>query len=53
MNVECWNCDKTGHMKKNCRTPKKNEEWNNGSANIMIEEVQDALLLAVDSHIDS
>lgn len=45
----CWNCGKAGHIKKNCKNPKKTE---NDSANVVTEEVQDALLLAVHSPVD-
>ena len=45
----CWNCGKAGHIKKNCRNPKKTD---NDSANVVTEEVQDALLLAVHSPVD-
>jgi hypothetical protein len=48
---ECWNCGKTGHYKRNCRELKKKNE--NDSANVVAEEVQDALLLSVDSPVDS
>lgn len=54
LNVEfCWNCGNTCHLKKNCRTLKKNEEQNNEVANAVTDEVQDALILSVDSSIDS
>ncbi|RVX12493.1 Retrovirus-related Pol polyprotein from transposon TNT 1-94 [Vitis vinifera] len=45
--VQCWNCGKTGHFKRQCKSPKKKNEDN--SADAVTEEVQDALLLAVDS----
>ncbi|RVW96404.1 Retrovirus-related Pol polyprotein from transposon TNT 1-94 [Vitis vinifera] len=45
--VQCWNCGKTGHLKRQCKSPKKKNE--DDSANGVTEEVQDALLLAVDS----
>ena len=32
----CWNCGKAGHIKKNCKNPKKTE---NDSANVVTEEV--------------
>ncbi|RVW22925.1 Retrovirus-related Pol polyprotein from transposon TNT 1-94 [Vitis vinifera] len=48
--VQCWNCGKTGHFKRQCKSPKKNNEDN--SANAVTEEVQDALLLAIDSPLD-
>uniref|UniRef100_A0A2N9EY29 CCHC-type domain-containing protein n=1 Tax=Fagus sylvatica TaxID=28930 RepID=A0A2N9EY29_FAGSY len=49
--LECWNCGKTGHIRKNCRELKKKNE--NDSANVVTEEVHDALLLSVDSPIES
>ncbi|RVX13264.1 Retrovirus-related Pol polyprotein from transposon TNT 1-94 [Vitis vinifera] len=48
--VQCWNCGKTGHFKRQCKSPKKKNE--DDSANAVIEEVKDALLLAVDSPLD-
>jgi hypothetical protein len=50
--LECWNYGKTGHFKKNCRELKK--KIGNDAANVMAtEEVHDALLLSVDSSLDS
>uniref|UniRef100_A0A2N9G6Q3 CCHC-type domain-containing protein n=1 Tax=Fagus sylvatica TaxID=28930 RepID=A0A2N9G6Q3_FAGSY len=49
--LECWNCGKTGHIRKNCWELKKKNE--NDSANVVTEEVHDALLLSVDSPIES
>jgi hypothetical protein len=34
--LECWNCGKTGHFKKNCKEPKK--KTGNDSANIVATE---------------
>ena len=48
--VQCWNCGKTGHFRRQCKSPKKKNE--DDSTNVVIEEVQDALLLAVDSSLD-
>lgn len=51
---ECWNCGKQGHLKRNCRAPpKKNDENKADGANAVTEEITDALLLSVDSPIDS
>ena len=32
-NLECWNCSKTGHLKKNCRGLRKNKDKTNEAAN--------------------
>ncbi|RVW64114.1 Retrovirus-related Pol polyprotein from transposon TNT 1-94 [Vitis vinifera] len=48
--VQCWNYGKTGHFKRQCKSPKKKNE--DDSANAVIEELQDALLLAVDNPLD-
>ena len=48
--VQCWNCGKTSHFRRQCKSPKKKNEED--SANTIKEEVQDALLLAVDSPLD-
>ena len=48
--VQCWNCGKTCHFRNQCKSSKKKNEDN--SANAVTEEVQDALLLAVDSPLD-
>ncbi|KAB5521580.1 hypothetical protein DKX38_025899 [Salix brachista] len=45
----CWNCGKTGHIKRNCKNPRK---AGNDNANVVTEEVQDALLLAVHSSVE-
>ncbi|KAB5537804.1 hypothetical protein DKX38_015337 [Salix brachista] len=45
----CWNCGKTGHIKRNCKNPRK---AGNDNANVVTEEVQDALLLAVHSPVE-
>ena len=43
--IQCWNCGKTGHFRRQCKSPKKKNE--DDSANVVTEEIQDALLLAV------
>ena len=40
-----------GHVRKQCKSPKKKNE--DDSANAATEEVQNALLLAVDSPLDN
>jgi hypothetical protein len=50
--LECWNCGKTGHFKKNCKEPRKKAV--NDSANVVTEELyDDVLILYVDSPLDS
>lgn len=56
--VECWNCGKKGHLKKNCRALKKNKHGTNNkdnetSTNIVEEVVEDALVLALDNKSES
>ena len=48
--VQCWNCGKTGHFRRQYKSPKKKNE--DDFANAVTEEVHDALLLAVDSPLD-
>ena len=48
--IQCWNCEKTGYFRRQCKIPKKKNE--DDSANAVIEEVHDALLLAIDSPLD-
>ena len=50
--LECWNYYKTGHFKKNCRAPRKNKDKNE-AANVVTDEVHDALILSVDDMCDS
>ena len=40
-------------MKKRCRSSKKKAENKDDAANVVTEEIQDALLLVVDSLVDS
>jgi hypothetical protein len=47
--VECWNCGKPGHYMRSCTKPKKLEV---DSVNATTDEVQNALILAVQSLID-
>ena len=35
--VQCWNCGKTGHYRRQCKSPKKKNE--DDSANAVTEEV--------------
>ena len=45
--LELW---KTGQFRNQCKSPKKKNE--DDSTNVVTEEVQDALLLVVDSPLD-
>ena len=48
--VQCWNCGKTSHFRRQCKSPKKKNE--DDSTNVVTEEIQDALLLAIDNLLD-
>ena len=48
--VQCRNYGKTGHFRRQCKSPKKKNE--DDAANVVTEEVQDALLLTVDNPLD-
>ena len=52
-NLECWNCGKIGHLKKNYRAPRKNEDKINVAASVVIDEVRDALILSIRDSCDS
>jgi hypothetical protein len=43
--IECWNCEKKGHLKKDCRAPKE--------ANVTSDVLQDDLILSVDNIFES
>jgi hypothetical protein len=50
--IECWNCGKKGHLKKDCRAPKKQrdgQQERNHEANVIGDVLQDALILSVDN----
>ena len=51
--MECWNCGKTCHLKKKCRAPRKNENKNKDTANVVTDEVRDALILSINDSFDS
>ena len=48
--VQCWNCGKTGHFRRQCKSPKKKNE--DDFDNAVTEEIQYALLLVVNSPLD-
>jgi hypothetical protein len=55
-NIECWNCRKKGHMKKDCRAPKKQrdgQQEKNREENVKGDVLQDALILSLDNITDS
>jgi hypothetical protein len=50
--IECWNCGKKGHLKKDHRSPKKQrdgQQEKNQEANVTGDVLQDALILSVDN----
>ena len=50
--IECWNCGKKGHLKKDCIAPKKKgerQEETTHEANVAGDVLQDALILALDN----
>ena len=57
--IECWNCGKKGHLKKDCRAPLKKYKQKNGnkdneaSANVAGDTVQRALILTFDYKSES
>jgi hypothetical protein len=55
-NIECWNCGKKGHLKKEYRAPKKQRDGRqekNQEANVTGDVLQDALILSVDNIYES
>ena len=53
--IECWNCGKKGHLKKDYRAPKKKGERHEETtqeANVVGDLLQDALILALDNTSD-
>ena len=52
-NLKCWNYGKTGHLKNNCRAPRKNEDKNNDADNVVTNKVRDALILFINDSCDS
>ena len=53
--IECWNCGKKGHLKKDCRAPKKKgerREETTQEVNVAGDVLQDALILALNNTSD-
>ena len=53
--IESWNCGKKGHLKKDCRAPKKKGERQQETtqeANVAGDVLQYALILALDNTSD-
>jgi hypothetical protein len=54
--IEWWNCGKKGHLKKDCRAPKKQrngQHEKNQEANVIGDVLQDALIISVDNIFES
>jgi hypothetical protein len=54
--IECWNCGKKGHLKKEYRAPNKQrygQKEKNQEANVTGDVLQDALILSVDNIYES
>jgi hypothetical protein len=54
--IECWNCGKKGHLKKDCRALKKQrdgQQERNQEANVTGDVLQDALILSIDNISES
>ena len=52
--IEFWNCGKRGHLKKDCRAPKKKgdkKQETTQEANVAGDVLQDYLILALDNKI--
>jgi hypothetical protein len=54
--IDCWNCGKKGHLKKDCRAPKKQRDGHherNHEANVTGDVLHDALNLSIDNISES
>jgi hypothetical protein len=50
--IECWNCGKKGHRKKDCRAPKKQRDGQhekNQEANVIGGMLQYDLIISLDN----
>ena len=50
--IECWNCGKKGHLKKDYRSPKKQrygQQEKNREENVTGDVLQDALIISIDN----
>ena len=55
-NLECWNCGKKGHLKRDCKAPRKQgdgKQEKNQEANVAGDVLQDALILSLDNTPES
>jgi hypothetical protein len=55
-NIECCNCRKKGHLKKDSRAPKKQrdgQQKKNQESNVTGDVLQDALIIFVDNIYES
>jgi hypothetical protein len=56
VNIECWNCGKKGHLKKDYKAPKKQrdgQQEKNQEANVTGDVLQDSLILSIDNIYES
>ena len=52
--IECWNCEKKGHYKNECKAAKKDKDSDNKtSTNVVLEESNDALICSLESKTKS
>lgn len=51
--VVCWNCGEKGHIRTECKKPKKKQNHNDNDSVNSAEDVGDALILSVDSPLES